>query len=43
MTKHILLIEDDTETSELLVALLERDGFKVTPVLDGLEGETRSF
>jgi len=43
MTKHILLIEDDTEISELLVTLLERDGFKVTPVLDGLEGEVQAL
>lgn len=39
MMKHILLIEDDPEISELLCSLLIRENFEVTPIFDGLEGE----
>lgn len=38
MSKHILVIEDDTSIRELLVELLESEGYEVTSAVNGLEG-----
>lgn len=37
-TPHLLLVEDDTEISELLVTLLSREGFKISCAFDGDDG-----
>jgi CheY-like chemotaxis protein len=34
---HVLLVEDDADTREVLRVILEADGFVVTPAVDGLE------
>lgn len=39
MSANILLIEDDTEISELLSSLLVQEGFTMTTAFDGVEGE----
>lgn len=39
MPKHILLVEDDIEISDLLSTLLGNEGFDVTQTYDGEEGE----
>ena len=36
--KNILIVEDDFSIRENLIALLEEEGFKVTPAEDGLAG-----
>ncbi len=38
MTKRILVIEDDTSIRELLVELLESEGYSVASAVNGLEG-----
>jgi CheY-like chemotaxis protein len=38
MTKSILVVEDDTSIRELLVELLESEGYHVASVVNGLEG-----
>jgi CheY-like chemotaxis protein len=38
MTKHILVVEDDTSIRELLVELLESEGYEVASAVNGLEG-----
>jgi CheY-like chemotaxis protein len=38
MTKKILVIEDDTSIRELLVELLESEGYTVASAVNGLEG-----
>lgn len=38
MTKSILVVEDDTSIRELLVELLESEGYKVASAINGLEG-----
>jgi CheY-like chemotaxis protein len=38
MTKRILVVEDDTSIRELLVELLESEGYAVASVVNGLEG-----
>lgn len=38
MAKNILVIEDDTSIRELLVELLESEGYTVTSAINGLEG-----
>ena len=38
MTKRILVIEDDTSIRELLVELLESEGYHVLSAINGLEG-----
>ena len=38
MTKHILVVEDDTSIRELLVELLESEGYQVASAINGLEG-----
>lgn len=38
MKANLLLIEDDTEISELLIALLAKEGFSVMPAYDGETG-----
>jgi two-component system response regulator CpxR len=38
-TKKLLLVEDDLEISELLCSLLQKEGFEVTPIFDGIEAE----
>jgi CheY-like chemotaxis protein len=38
MTKRILVIEDDTSIRELLVELLESEGYAVASAINGLEG-----
>jgi len=43
MKKHILLIEDDIEISELLCSLLERENFQISPVYNGPEGEEKAL
>lgn len=39
MSAKILLIEDDTEISELLSMLLVKEGFSISTAFDGTEGE----
>ena len=34
---HILLVDDDTDTREVLRLILESEGFIVTPAVDGLD------
>lgn len=43
MEKRILLIEDDFEISDLLSTLLKQQGFAVTQVFDGEQGEERAL
>ncbi len=38
MTKQILVVEDDTSIRELLVELLESEGYAVASAVNGLEG-----
>lgn len=38
MAKNILVIEDDTSIRELLVELLESEGYNVASAINGLEG-----
>ncbi len=38
MTKQILVIEDDNSIRELLVELLESEGYTVTSAINGLDG-----
>lgn len=38
MTKRILVVEDDTSIRELLVELLESEGYAVASAINGLEG-----
>jgi CheY-like chemotaxis protein len=38
MAKRILVVEDDTSIRELLVELLESEGYSVTSAVNGLEG-----
>jgi two-component system phosphate regulon response regulator PhoB len=38
---HVLLVEDDTDTREVLRLILESDGITVTPANDGLEALER--
>lgn len=38
MSKKILVVEDDTSIRELLVELLESEGYKVSSAINGLEG-----
>lgn len=38
MTKRILVVEDDTSIRELLVELLESEGYSVSSAINGLEG-----
>ena len=38
MTKRILVVEDDTSIRELLVELLESEGYVVASAVNGLEG-----
>ena len=38
---HVLLIEDDTDTREVLRLILESDGMIVTPAQDGLDALER--
>lgn len=38
MTKRILVVEDDTSIRELLVELLESEGYDVASAVNGLEG-----
>ncbi|MFP5384916.1 MAG: response regulator [Bacteriovoracia bacterium] len=38
MTKRILVVEDDTSIRELLVELLESEGYDVGSAVNGLEG-----
>lgn len=38
MTKRILVVEDDTSIRELLVELLESEGYQVASAINGLEG-----
>jgi CheY-like chemotaxis protein len=38
MTKRILVVEDDTSIRELLVELLESEGYAVASAVNGLEG-----
>jgi CheY-like chemotaxis protein len=38
---HVLLIEDDTDTREVLRLILESDGMVVTPAQDGLDALER--
>ena len=38
---HVLLIEDDTDTREVLRLILESDGMTVTPAHDGLDALER--
>lgn len=38
MTKRILVVEDDTSIRELLVELLESEGYSVSSAVNGLEG-----
>lgn len=38
MTKRILVVEDDTSIRELLVELLESEGYAVFSAVNGLEG-----
>ncbi len=38
---NVLLVEDDTDTREVLRAILESDGFDVTPAVDGLDALSR--
>jgi len=38
MTKRILVVEDDTSIRELLVELLESEGYAVSSAVNGLEG-----
>ncbi|MEI6893125.1 MAG: response regulator transcription factor [Colwellia sp.] len=42
-TKHILLIDDDAELTELLTEYLESENFKVTSCLDGASGLAKAF
>ncbi len=38
---HVLLVEDDTDTREVLRLILESDGMTVTPAHDGLDALER--
>ena len=38
---HVLLVEDDADTREVLRLILESDGLIVTPACDGMEALTR--
>ncbi len=38
---HVLLVEDDDDTREVLRLILESDGISVTPALDGLDALLR--
>jgi CheY-like chemotaxis protein len=38
---HVLLVEDDTDTREVLRLILESDGMAVTPAHDGLDALER--
>jgi CheY-like chemotaxis protein len=38
---HVLLVEDDTDTREVLRLILEADGIEVTPAQDGLDALAR--
>ena len=38
MTKRILVVEDDTSIRELLVELLESEGYEVASAINGLDG-----
>lgn len=38
MAKNILVVEDDTSIRELLVELLESEGYTVSSAINGLEG-----
>ena len=38
---HVLLVEDDTDTREVLRLILEADGMTVTPAQDGLDALIR--
>lgn len=38
MAKRILVVEDDTSIRELLVELLESEGYSVASAINGLEG-----
>ncbi len=39
--RHVLLVEDDPDTREVLRIILESDGMTVTPAHDGLQGLER--
>jgi CheY-like chemotaxis protein len=38
MIKHILVVEDDSSIRELLVELLQSEGYEVASAVNGLEG-----
>ena len=38
---HVLLVEDDTDTREVLCAILESEGFRITPAVDGFDALRR--
>lgn len=38
MPTHVLIVDDDNETSDLLKIILESDGFEVTTAVSGREG-----
>jgi CheY-like chemotaxis protein len=38
---HVLLVEDDSDTREVLRLILEADGMEVTPAQDGLDALVR--
>ena len=43
MTSHILIIDDDTELTDLLVQYLEPEGFNVSCVHDGESGVKKAL
>ena len=43
MSANILLIEDDTEISELLSTLLAQEGFSISTAFDGTDGENMAL
>ena len=38
---YVLLVEDDTDTREVLSAILEFEGFRITPAVDGFDALRR--
>ena len=40
MSKHVLVVEDETDLAQILVDYLKRDGFAATTIADGLEAMT---